>query len=77
MKSNLFAGRLTPAARVEVHEITHNVPSRYAVSISFLSSDVKPELWYAIPKGMVSLSTGHSPEASTFSASNNSNFESL
>ena len=44
MISYRFAGRLTPAAKVEVHVITHSVPSWYAASISFLSSDVRPEL---------------------------------
>ncbi len=39
---NLFAGRLIPAARVEVHVITYKIFSRYASSINLRSSAVNP-----------------------------------
>ena len=55
----LFAGKLTPAASVDVHVNKHNTPSLYACSMSCLSSVVSPEWWYAIPNWIVCCKTGH------------------
>jgi len=46
---HLLAGRLTPAAKVEVHTIQHSVVDMYASSINFRSSIVRPLWWYATP----------------------------
>ena len=42
---NLFAGRLTPAASVDVQVRRQRVPCRYASSMTLLSSEVRPEWW--------------------------------
>lgn len=56
---DLRAGRLMPAARVEVQARRQSTPDEYASSSSFLSSLVRPLWWYARPKGTVFCSTGH------------------
>jgi len=69
VNTHLLAGRLTPAASVDVHARTHSVPSRYASSISFLSSIVSPLWWYATPNLIVRLRTGQmSPSPATCKA---------
>lgn len=53
------AGRLTPAASVDVQQMQHNTPLRNAFSISCRSSEVSPEWWYATPNGIVYRRIGH------------------
>lgn len=54
-----LAGRFTPAASVDVQQITHITPHRNASSKCRRSSAVSPEWWYAMPFIILLPSMGH------------------
>lgn len=54
-----LAGKLTPAANVDVQQITHKTPHRNASSKWRRSSAVNPEWWYAMPHMMLLPRIGH------------------
>lgn len=74
MVTYLLAGKLTPAAKVEVQVRRQRVPWLYAASINLRSSIVSPPWWYAIPYGITRRKTGQIPSALLFNARNNSCF---